>query len=226
MSHPSSRIIGHMNKDHQLALVDYVVTYGKVPFSSFKPESVQITSVDEKTLSLAYQDNDSETKTLQLNWEAVKEDDNVSVISLLDIKAKLIAMAKYAAAAQGYSHKQLTTISFPNNVVLYGMYTFAAVVAITLYDKTLLRRIFANDAILSMVVAKVPQALATSYAYFEGHVKQIALAVYAIHVAEIFLATLPILTKFRAPALTKLAWMGMNFVEGFLANLRLKKTVA
>ena len=47
MSSPSERIIGHMNKDHQLALSDYVVVYGDVNPANLIEESVQLVSVDE-----------------------------------------------------------------------------------------------------------------------------------------------------------------------------------
>ena len=87
MSSPSERIIGHMNKDHQLALSDYVVVYGDVNPANLIEESVQLVSVDEKQIVIDYDIiKPPITKTLSLYWHDAKEDENIQVKAYGDIK--------------------------------------------------------------------------------------------------------------------------------------------
>ncbi|KAM9887780.1 hypothetical protein OXX69_013236 [Metschnikowia pulcherrima] len=54
MTDPSARIITHMNKDHHLAVLDYVVVYGNENLKDIDTSSVRITNVTEEHLVLAY----------------------------------------------------------------------------------------------------------------------------------------------------------------------------
>lgn len=222
MSDPKNRIISHMNKDHQLALVDYVVVYGNESVSGLDAESVIITDVSEDYLALSYNKDDGQSNNLKLSWSDVPEHENVTVSKMGDIKDKLVAMAKYAAGKQGYSHKKVDTVLWPTSS-LYPMYIFAAAAVITLFDKTYIRRAIARDEFLSSLVAHAPQFLATGYSFFENNIKSIFGAIYGIHVVEIATVTWPKASKFRIPFGKKLVWAFMNFIEGFLVFSRLDK---
>lgn len=225
MSDPKHRIISHMNKDHQLALLDYVVVYGKETPSAVDADSVIITDVSEEFLALSYNKDDGSSGDLKLVWDEVPEHENVKVGKMGDIKAKLVAMAKYAAGKQGYSHKKVDKVVLPAKVDLYIMYIFAAAVAVTLYDKTYIRRVILRDGFLSYLAAKAPQLLANGYALFEKHIKPIAATIYGIHLIEIAAVSWPRASKYRMSLSNKLIWAFMNFVEGFLVFSRLNQVV-
>lgn len=223
MSDPRTRIISHMNKDHQLALLDYVVVYGGENVSHVDAESVIITDVSEEHLALSYNKENGNNKDLKLIWEEVPENEKVKVDQMGDIKAKLVAMAKYAAEKQGYSHKRVDKVSLPKKLDLYLMYVAFAVSLATLYDKTLVRRLVQNDKLLLTIAAKCPELLAKGYSYFENHITPIFSTIYGIHVVEILTVTWPRVNKLRMSLKNKLVWATMNFVEGFLVFSRLNK---
>ncbi|SGZ53436.1 CIC11C00000005629 [Sungouiella intermedia] len=223
MSDPRIRIISHMNKDHQLALLDYVVVYGGENVSHVDAESVIITDVSEEHLALSYNKENGNNKDLKLIWEEVPENEKVKVDQMGDIKAKLVAMAKYAAEKQGYSHKRVDKVSLPKKLDLYLMYLAFAVSLATLYDKTLVRRLVQNDKLLLTIAAKCPELLAKGYSYFENHITPIFSTIYGIHVVEILTVTWPRVNKLRMSLKNKLVWATMNFVEGFLVFSRLNK---
>jgi len=212
-----------MNKDHQLALLDYVVVYGGENVSHVDAESVIITDVSEEHLALSYNKENGNNQDLKLIWEEVPENEKVKVDQMGDIKAKLVAMAKYAAEKQGFSHKRVDKVSLPKKLDLYLMYLAFAVSLATLYDKTLVRRLVQNDKLLRTIAAKCPELLAKGYSYFENHITPIFSTIYGIHVVEILTVTWPRVNKLRMSLKNKLVWATMNFVEGFLVFSRLNK---
>lgn len=224
MSDHSKRIISHMNKDHQLALVDYVVVYGKVPIHQLEPESVQISAVDEKTLTLSFKRN-SKPEEIALVWNEIPEGDNIQVNALMDVKAKLISMAKHAANVQGYSHKQLKKVVLPNKPLQVFMYFAGVAILLGSIDKHWGRKVIARDAFLSRLAAQAPSILKTVGAFLEDHVRTFGIAMYAVHLVEIAIVSLPKLNKFRASGSRKLAWTTMHFFEGFLIFKRLNKAL-
>lgn len=217
----SQRIITHMNKDHQLALVDYLVVYGKTPLSSFKPATAELVAVDTTSMTIRYMTKDDVSKEKTIEWEHAQEEENLKVAEQLDIKAKIIAMAKYAAAAQGYSHKRVNKVLLPKKPVALSMYVVAVLLAVGCYDKTLIRRTVYNDAFLSKLALYAPKALALVWAYTEEHAKRISIIMYAIHVVEIVSKTNPATKRVRMDPLKRVAWAFMNFIEGFLSFERL-----
>lgn len=223
MSDTKQRIISHMNKDHQLSLLDYVVVYGEESASQLDAESVIITDVSEEYLALSYSKGDGSTRDLKLVWDEVSEKELVKVGHIGDIKAKLVAMAKYAAEKQGFSHKRVDKVIWPTKIDLYVMYVAFVVILATLYDKTLVRRLVQSDRTLSAIAAKSPDFLSKGYSLFEKYINGFAGAIYAVHLGEIATVTWPNVSKLRMSLKNKLLWASMNFVEGFLVFGRLKK---
>lgn len=222
MSESKNRIISHMNKDHQIALVDYVVVYGHVELSSFVADSVKITDVDEEKLVLSYEDITGKKKDKTIIWSNADELEGVRVSSMKDVKAKLIAMAKYAAKKQGFSHVQIKKAIPPQRPAGYLMYVYALATVVTLYDKHLLRNLLAGTSFFGWVGTTFP-SLATGFRYFEDKIVVVSLTVYAIHVIEAVAVTLPRTRKYRVPVPQNYLWLAMNFFEGFPSFLRLRE---
>lgn len=222
MSDPKQRILVHMNEQHQLAIVDYIVVYGKQPAGLFKHTSARLTNVTDQELTIGYETNPGESKSLELEWNDIPEPENLTVESLRDVKDKLVSMAKYAAAQQGYSHVRVTDVLYPTASSI-PLYLFAVFIAATVYDRTLVRRLFVRDSLFQKVLPYIPEAAGKVYTFAEQYAGSIGLAAYAIHVLEIVVSTLPKLHKYRVPANAGLVWVVMHFFEGYLVIQRLNK---
>ena len=223
MSSPSERIIGHMNKDHQLALSDYVVVYGDVNPANLIEESVQLVSVDEKQIVIDYDIiKPPITKTLSLYWHDAKEDENIQVKAYGDIKGKLIAMAKYCANEQGYAVKKLTKVHGPD---FFGapMYLVWLVLFVNAYDPTILRKLFANDALFNKLIGYLPGWTFALYRDMEKNAHRHIIGLAIAHLGEILFFTKGYLAKYRAPENQRWIWYVMNFFEGFPVMLRLRR---
>lgn len=216
MTDPAKRIIGHMNKDHQLALVDYVVVYGNQNLNNIRAKSVHITEVTDYHIILEYEAKNGTEKSLALEWNMVEDGEGLYVKSMLDIKAKLIAMAKYSAEKQGFSHKQVTKILPPASAGSIATYVFAALTVATLVKKDFLR-----VAIGFFWTLKSP-GLESFLAFFEKRIFAIAVATYVAHILEMILITWPKTIKYRMPLATQLAWLGFTFMEGYFHMARLR----
>ncbi|WPK25975.1 hypothetical protein PUMCH_003317 [Australozyma saopauloensis] len=212
------RIIGHMNRDHQLALVDYTVVYGKQPLASFRPSSVVISDINTKSVTLRFEQANGTIKTVEVEFEKAVEADNLTVSSSADIKGKLIAMAEYAAKKQGFSHKQVKTVAKPRSGISYTMYALAVVLSATYVKPSLVRNVLSSIGLQN-------STLLAKWAFVERNISPIFLGTYLIHIMEIVFVMLPKARKYRMPRETAMAWVGMNFIEGFLAFIRLNKVV-
>ncbi|CAK9437401.1 uncharacterized protein LODBEIA_P17790 [Lodderomyces beijingensis] len=224
MSDPSARIISHMNDDHQLSLNDYVVVYGAVDPKILVEDSVRITKVDTESIVIEYDIiNPATTKTLALYWtDAETEGEEVPVKSFSDIKGKLIAMAKYCANKQGFAMKKLTEVVAPDLGGLV-MYPTWIVLLINAYNPSILRNLFANDALFKRIVSYLPPLAFSAYQFTELNALKICIGLAAIHLSEVLFIARPFLARRRAPTDVRLKWYVMNFIEGFTALLRLKK---
>lgn len=226
LSEHKARILNHMNADHRLALGDYLVVYGGIPRHTFEANSVKSTAVDEKSLTLSYTLTSGHKKKQVIHWDSAIEDKLLSVTSLRDVKEKLVAMAKYAAAKQGYSHKQITRVLVPARVGGYLMYLLLPILLIGSWDSTLLRRLFIGDPLLRQVLPYVPGALAQAYAWVEPRYSAIFTVLYGAHLAEALIFTVPRLIKYRVPLRASLAWSVMSLIEGFPVIFRFNKLTA
>lgn len=218
----SERIIGHMNNDHQLALADYVVVYAETKPENLLEESVQIVSVDEKQIVIEYDlVKPPITKTLSLYWYDAKEDENVEVKSFGDIKAKLIAMAKYCAKEQGYAIKKLEKIYGPG-VLDYPMYILWVVLLANAYDPTILRRLVGNVGVFKKLIEYLPAGAIKAYNHVENNALKYVVGLFVTHLAEVLLVTKGYLRKYRVPDNHRWVWYLMHLIEGFPFIFRLK----
>lgn len=197
---------------------------GKEKEGSFIKSSVEITNVSDKHLDLLYATlgAKSEKKKLTLQWADTEEKENVSVESLKDVKNKLVAMAKYAAARQGYSHVQINKVIYPSGTIFE--YPLVISFILGLYDLELLKSIFTRDALVQKVSQFFPNfvwtVLNTAYSTLG---LQIILGIIAfLHIFELFFVLLPKLRKYRVPTSQRFIWSVMQLFEGFPVLLRLK----
>lgn len=212
------RIIRHMNTDHQLALVDYAVVYGKQRLTSLRPETVVISDIDTNSVKLRFEQANGTIKVLDIVWKDAIERESVTVEEASDIKPKLIAMAKYAAKKQGFSHKQIKKALPPKSALSYFMYTFAA-----LLTTTLIKPNFVSGFLFGGKVGN--SRLLSKWLFVERNIVKIFATTYGIHLAEIIFVMIPKIRYYRMPMETALTWSFYNFIEGFLAFLRLNEVV-
>lgn len=211
-----------MNADHHLALVDYVVYYGKVDESILVENSIGISSIDSKRVVIDYKTTNSDTfNHFTLKWTDAVENQDIPVKDLTDLRPKLVAMAEYAAAKRGYSHQQIKKVVLPDKKA-FLMYVAFAVCMVNSYDPLLLSRLLANDWLFNTVVAFVPQAVKNLYLLTAENSTRIVVVTHIIHMFEILFFSIPFLKKYRVPLKQRLAWIAMHFYEGYFVIKRLK----
>ncbi|KAK6465674.1 hypothetical protein DFJ63DRAFT_27951 [Scheffersomyces coipomensis] len=213
MSDPSQRIISHMNADHQLALIDYIVVYGGAEIGLFQESSVKLVKLDEKSFTIEYSLNTGEIVQYSLDWNDASESQHLKVESFKDIKDKLISMAKYAAAKQGYSAHRITKILLPDNIFGYGMYVTVITLFLNTVDPNLIPKYLGNDFIYGQIVKYIPT-------FVKKNIPFIFYLVTLIHVFEVMFVLVPKLKKYRVSTVQSFGWIVMNMFEGFNVYFR------
>lgn len=220
----NQRIIKHMNKDHQLALVDYVVVYGNIKASEIVKPSVHLVEVNETKLVIVYDSTKLKSpQTLSIDWESATEPENKQVTSLKDIKGKLVSMAKYAAAKQGFSHQQITKVLYPRQAIFW--YLVFGFLALGMYDVQSLKESFEADPIASKIIPVLPSVTFKVLRFIEKNIAYIFYSLYTIHLGEILFLILPMTIKYRLPTSKKFLWCLMTFFEGVFSYRRFKTLV-
>jgi hypothetical protein len=227
MSADESRVIQHMNRDHQLALVDYLAVYGNIAPNTINKRSVRLSAIDTEKIVINYVNTEAIPKSITIYFQNAYEDEAVKVSKLGDLRAKLVAMAQYAAAKQGFSAKQVTRITYPKRPSELFMYLifFTAVYAGT-KPREFARKVGPMSMKLLQAVPDfagpaLTQVLTFSLKYGESIFK----AMYAIHIAEMLIFTRAFLKKYRVPLHQKIQWYIMNFIEGFFVIKRYNKLI-
>lgn len=221
---PSTRIISHMNKDHQLAVIDYLVVYGNIKPSDLVQTSALISSVSEKSMIIDYESKSSGKKSITFNWKDLQEDENVKVDSMKDLKSKLVAMAKYAAKKQGYSHIRVTLYPDLDLNTLF-MFSIGGLFMLAVIDLPLMKALFAKDPITSAITAYFPGPVWSVLNFAGDNIKLITFTMYLIHIFEVAFAIIPRIIKYRVPIPQAICWLVVNFIEGFIAILKFNKLV-
>ena len=214
--HTKDRIIAYMNRDRQLALVDYTVVYGKQPITAFRPSTVEISDISEEYIKLRFEQANGTIKAITIDWDKAEEADSVSVELASDIKPKLIAMTVYAAKKRGFSDKKIRKTIPPNTGISYFMYASAAVLTATLINPKLVSSLLAGTSLEKSRFFSI-------WLFIEKNIVKIFTATYGIHLAEVIFMMIPKIKYYRMPLKTGLAWAFFNYIEGFLAHIRLNK---
>lgn len=215
----TDQVLEHMNKDHQLALLDYVVVYGNIRSEDIVKSSVRLTRVDKEKMTINYNIKRSKAlQTFELEWKNANEPNDIVISKPDHIRPKLISMAKYAAAKQGYSHVQLKRAIPPKGAWL--MYVLFILLAASAWDYKKVKEWLASDPLLSRISPYVPLQL---YNFIDSINKKLVFFVtYGIHIFEAICIMLPRTIRYRLPLSKKIAWCVMNFFEGFLTLLRFR----
>lgn len=221
---PSGMIIGHMNADHQLSLIDYLVVYGKVKLSDMVQDSVHMTDVDETGFEVTYDSSSGKDKSMKFLWSELPEDENIKVTSRKEIKDKMVSMAKYAASKQGYSAIQVKKYPpLDHHSLIMGI--LAVVLALGCYDMQLLKQLYRKDPITSTISPYFPKFVWSIINFAAAKVKTIAVSMYAVHIFEVLLFSLPNVIKHRVPFPQSVAWCVLHFFEGFPVIKKFNKLV-
>lgn len=225
MSEAQSRIIQHMNRDHQLALIDYLSVYGSIATNTINSRSVRISDIDTEKIQINYVDNKSTPKLITIYLNNALEDDNVKVEKLTDLRAKLVSMAIYCANKQGYSHKQITSVTYPCGPGSYFLYLiFFTSIYASVKPKDFIKRVGPLAVkILNLVPDFASPAVSKILTFLIKYGATIIKAMYLAHIVEIFAFMLRKTKKYRVPTPQRLQWIFFNFVEGFYALKRFNK---
>ncbi len=100
------RILSHMNKDHRLAIKDYLNVYGNVIINN-KIDNIKMThiSTDHMVIQFTHDDLDFQIEK-PIQFEPPMKD-------LSEARVRLVEMAKFAANKRGYSHVQISDYRYP-----------------------------------------------------------------------------------------------------------------
>lgn len=220
LTDPSARIINHMNKDHQMALNDYLIAYGGVKGSDLDEDSSKIAEIDEKQMKIIYKlKSKPKFHVFSITWNSAPEKENVQVQSLKDLRAKLVSMAKYAAEKQGYSHIKIKKVLLPRpqNFILYPILGLLLLAAIDVQE---FKRLLFSDPLFLSLSSYVPKNADFFFQVLEDNTRLIFLTYCILHATEVLFGILPKLIKYRVPFFKKIAWIVMTFVEGIFALRR------
>lgn len=107
-------IVAHMNRDHRLALEDYLYVYGKVPITS-DVRFVRMLSIDLDCMTLQFTHKGLETDIEKIILlEPPLKDWN-------EARPRLVEMAHTAASKRGLSTIQVNDMSYPSTVPEYAL---------------------------------------------------------------------------------------------------------
>lgn len=199
---PAEGIIAHMNKDHKLALEDYLFVYGNVPITD-KIAHVRMLAIELDHMVLQFNHFDVEfeiEKTILFepplaDWKEARE--------------RLVGMAKDAAAKRGFSHIQINEMSYPNSIGEYLLIFLVMMPPVCYFNRSLLQWVpvvgawLDNDALLLTVFV----------------------ATVVCHFAECILLLKPKLDFYRVPTDFLIEWYLFGLLEGYPAVKRLNQLV-
>lgn len=210
-----------MNKQQRLALLDYVVVYGNEKSILIDEPSVKMTLVDDKQVTIEYRNISLKTtSSLNILWENTPDGEGIVVSSASDIKGKLDAMAKYAAAKQGFATKRIDRLDPPSKLACTWYLVFV-IMAVNAYNPVFMRQMLQKDIAFQMFAQFFPLALKSIYLIYELHARSIFLVMVSVHVLEILFISIPFMKKYRTPKAQQCAWVAMHFVQGYPLYRRL-----
>ncbi|AET40327.1 uncharacterized protein Ecym_5589 [Eremothecium cymbalariae DBVPG len=192
------RIIAHMNKEHQLALEDYLVIYGNVPVTR-KIRSIRMKRIEKDYMVIEFDHTDVDFEVEKtIIFEPALEDWS-------EARDRLVTMAKEAAARRGLSHKQIAQFSPPS---LAGWLLIAVVYTPILcyYKKNWFSWI------------SLPESL--QFLFWDSTLLSIIVAVLACHSLECLFLLRGRLNFYRVPTDYMVEWYISGLVEGYPAIKR------
>ncbi|CDK28383.1 unnamed protein product [Kuraishia capsulata CBS 1993] len=206
MSDATARILSHMNKDHSVAVEDYLSVYGGV-------------TVDNKVANVRMRDIELDHMTIGFNHELIETEVlkpipfDPPMKSLREARERLVAMAKEAAAKRGYSHISINEMVYPPK----QNYPVLVLTVLLIWG------FFKPDYLYGVVYPKVLPQPVTDFVRFLTPFSFYLIAF--LHIGECFLCMRPRLNKHRVPLDFKIEWMLDCLIEGFPSWKRFDKLV-
>lgn len=210
---PSARILTHMNKDHTLALYDYLHYYARIDLDPTDPKtSVRMLDMTPEYITLEYTAPFRHLPT-KVELPVVPAVGSRSDGGPSEREA-LMSMAKEAAASQGYAPHRVTTYAPPSSLLEY------TVICGTLVNIPPVRD-FLLTSVLPPWVADTALMRTLQYSPWA-----LALGVLIVHLTELVVFMRPLLNKWRVPPRPRAWWYLAALMEGFPAVRRFKGLTA
>lgn len=191
-----SRILSHMNKDHRLAIEDYLAVYGDVIIND-KIANIKLKSIELDHMEISFNHFDIEFEIIK----PIPIDPPMQDFS--ELRSKLVDMATYAANKRGYSHLQIQDISYPTKIWEYVLISLVFVCFFGAFYPHILYN-YCLDYLL-------PSYLTFTLRKFN---KLIAISLLLIHIVELKLVLLPKLNHYRVPTDFKIEWVIFCLIDG------------
>lgn len=237
------RIMDHVNRDHKLALYDYLAHYKNIHLSLDDPfTTVELRDISLDALTIWYA-NATHTRTTTIPIAP-------AMAHLSDARAVLKRMARHAALAQGHEPVRLTHYACPRLFVKHPVArpanstpsssacgsssccvrrALARLARINLlypasYAVSLLwlTPVFPSS-LMSLWATILPARLTIST---PATARKIAYWLMLCHCFEVLFLLTPLLRRARVPQPQRTLWSISNLLEGFPAILRLRREIA
>ncbi|CDO94452.1 unnamed protein product [Kluyveromyces dobzhanskii CBS 2104] len=192
----SQSIIAHMNKDHKLALEDFLYAFGNVPITS------QISSVRLKEFELDHMTILFQHAAIDFDIEKVIALDP-PMDSFREARDRLVSMAKEAASKRGVSHVRINEMSYPRDIDEFLIITFAFVLPLVVYWKRGILRYFPLPQVVINFISK------------DAVLLPIIIGVMICHAAENYFLLRPRLNFHRVPTDFLIEWYFFGMLEGY-----------
>ncbi len=201
------RILSHMNKDHRLAIKDYLNVYGNVIINN-KIDNIKMThiSTDHMVIQFTHDDLDFQIEK-PIQFEPPMKD-------LSEARVRLVEMAKFAANKRGYSHVQISDYRYP--AIYQWILIFVIYLPLLSY---FIPSILQNQYVSTYLSkSKIDWLLQNSL--------NITYLTLFLHSLECIFVFRPKLNYYRVPTDYLIEWYIAGLVEGYPAIKRFKKLIA
>lgn len=201
ISEAQARILGHMNKDHKLAVEDYLAVYGEVKVDN-KIANIILRDIELDHMSIGFNHFDIEFEIMKV----IELDPPLE--SFKQARERLVTMAKHAAKARGYSHFQINEMSYANCPYDYAIVSLVLLAAAAYFFPAL---------VFGVLAQAVPGSVIE---FLKSITARVFYATVVIHLAETLVFMVPLLKKYRVPLDFKLEWLVASMLEGYGAKRR------
>lgn len=196
-------IIAHMNKDHKLALEDFLYVYGKVPITE------EISNVRMQEFALDHMTITFEHSAIEFDVEKyIPIDPPLKDFS--EARSRLVPMAKEAAAKRGFSHIRINEISKPRTILEYLIIVLVLLPFVAYVHRGILEFLPLPQSVLDFIGKDVVLV-------------SVMIGASVCHAAEGYFLLRPKLNYYRVPTDYLVEWYFFCMLEGYGAVRRFDK---
>lgn len=206
MTASAQSIVTHMNRDHKLALEDYLYVYGNVPIRD-EIRHVRLLNID------------LELMTIQFNHEDIEFDIEKAIIfdpplkDWSEAKTRLVKMAHEAADKRHLSYIQVSDMCYPSTLVEYFILLGISLPVICYFFRQVLYWLPFPSVVLEFLDN-------------DNVLRSIIGLVIGIHLVETWVFLKPKLQFYRVPTDFLIEWYLFGVLEGYPPVRRLEKMAA